>query len=231
MNKHIGQSNRMMASEATPGETSSFAAVTPEWLSALKDGEALSAEIDAGLDAFMKDEMTVSSWHAYHVIGDVIRDGNQAMAGSMSSVALLAAVRQGIQAAPAEGLASSTIQVVAPPQRDSANDPAFAWKMVAGFASVAAVVAISWASLGAGQSSESTAMPVLAGNTAPATGIIPVSTDGPATVVVNTVQGPMLRDPELEKLLAEHRHFGGASSLQMPTGFLRSATQEAVGRP
>ena len=44
------------------------------------------------------------------------------------------------------------------------------------------------------------------------------------------VQGPaetpatMIRDPQLDALLAAHKQFGGASALQMPAGFLRNAT-------
>jgi sigma-E factor negative regulatory protein RseA len=41
----------------------------------------------------------------------------------------------------------------------------------------------------------------------------------------------MLRDPRLDQLLAAHRQSGGASALQVPSGFLRSATFEVPGRP
>jgi hypothetical protein len=34
----------------------------------------------------------------------------------------------------------------------------------------------------------------------------------------------MLRDPQLDALLAAHRQFGGTSALQTPTGFLRVET-------
>jgi sigma-E factor negative regulatory protein RseA len=46
-------------------------------------------------------------------------------------------------------------------------------------------------------------------------------------VVVQTPHGPVLRDPRLEQLLAQHRQYGGMSALQMPAGFLRDATQQA----
>jgi len=36
----------------------------------------------------------------------------------------------------------------------------------------------------------------------------------------------MIRDPQLDALLAAHRQFGGTSALQMPAGFLRRATFE-----
>jgi sigma-E factor negative regulatory protein RseA len=34
----------------------------------------------------------------------------------------------------------------------------------------------------------------------------------------------MIRDPQLDAMLAAHKQFGGASALQMPAGFLRNAT-------
>ncbi len=37
-------------------------------------------------------------------------------------------------------------------------------------------------------------------------------------------QPVMIRDPQLDALLAAHRQFGGATALQTPSGFLRNAT-------
>jgi sigma-E factor negative regulatory protein RseA len=34
----------------------------------------------------------------------------------------------------------------------------------------------------------------------------------------------MLRNPQLDALIAAHNQAGGSSALQMPSGFLRSAT-------
>jgi sigma-E factor negative regulatory protein RseA len=40
----------------------------------------------------------------------------------------------------------------------------------------------------------------------------------------------MIRDPQLDRLLAAHRQFGGATALQTSSGFLRSATFEGPAR-
>ena len=40
----------------------------------------------------------------------------------------------------------------------------------------------------------------------------------------------MIRDPHLDALLTAHKQFGGTSALQMPTGFLRNATFEGAAR-
>jgi sigma-E factor negative regulatory protein RseA len=49
-------------------------------------------------------------------------------------------------------------------------------------------------------------------------------------VVVNTPQGAVIRDAQLETLMAEHRQHGGMSALQMPAGFLRNATYSGSDR-
>ncbi|MHB8949586.1 MAG: sigma-E factor negative regulatory protein, partial [Rhodoferax sp.] len=38
----------------------------------------------------------------------------------------------------------------------------------------------------------------------------------------------MIRDPQLDALLAAHKQFGGTSALQGPAGFLRNATFDGV---
>jgi len=58
----------------------------------------------------------------------------------------------------------------------------------------------------------------------------PVDADPPEAVLVMTPQGAVVRDPQLEQLLNEHRQFGGMTALQAPTGFLRNATYDREGR-
>ncbi|HOF51200.1 MAG TPA: anti-anti-sigma factor, partial [Rhodoferax sp.] len=50
-------------------------------------------------------------------------------------------------------------------------------------------------------------------------------------VAAGSAEGPvMLRDPELDALMAAHQQLGGHSALQMPSGFLRNATFERPAR-
>ena len=61
----------------------------------------------------------------------------------------------------------------------------------------------------------------------------PVVTTNPAPAVfqaVVTERGVMLRDPQIEELMAAHRQHGGMSALQMPAGFLRNATYDVPQR-
>jgi sigma-E factor negative regulatory protein RseA len=65
-----------------------------------------------------------------------------------------------------------------------------------------------------------------------AQGVPAVPQGGPASAPFAAAQAPgaeppsMIRDAQLDALLAAHKQFGGASALQGPAGFLRSATFE-----
>jgi sigma-E factor negative regulatory protein RseA len=119
----------------------------------------------------------------------------------------------------------------------AANESNFRWKLVAGFVSMAAVVAIAWnagspvnSARGQDELARSSAsQPAVVAVGAPSQ---PASED-PKTQIQVTVAGSqqvMIRDPRLDELLFAHRQFGGTSALQMPAGFLRNATFESPGR-
>lgn len=207
-------------------------------LSALLDGEVHDIELEHLLADHVVERETLEFWHSYQVIGDVLRASAPAVA-NQTPQAFLAGIHARLQAeAPrvepvlgalvlTEAPSTATAHVRAP----AANDAVFRWKMVAGLASLAAVMAVSWTVLGtaptgAGGSSG-------AGSQMALTGASPMAasqTQDSTAMVVNTPQGPLIRDVQLEALMAEHRQYGGMSALQMPAGFLRNATYDATGR-
>jgi sigma-E factor negative regulatory protein RseA len=187
---------------------------THELISALADGQLRGEAFARGVEAAALDPAALEAWHTYHLIGDVLRSGELA-AGTMPTAflsrlqlrlqqeqRLVAAGQQPARAEPA-------------PRQEAANDSSFRWKLVAGFASLAAVAAIGWTVVGS-----------LAGK--PEQGQLAAGAGG--TVVAGTERGPMIRDPRLDEFLAAHRQLGGASALQMPAGFLRNATFEGPNR-
>lgn len=198
-----------------------------ERLSALVDGQLEGDELDAAL-AFASDEGEGhATWQLYHLVGDVLRSSDLARP---SNPAFMSRIRdqiaqEPIYAPPNRPKVPVDIAMVAPVLQDAANASVFRWKMVAGFASLAAVAAIGWTSLaslqGVGSSGPQLAM-------APA----PSSSQGSPTVAVVDAEGQqvMIRDPRLDELLAAHKQFGSTSALQMPAGFLRNATFETPGR-
>lgn len=217
--------------------------VVPEQaVSALADGELDAALLDRLLAADEGRADVFASWHTYQVIGDVLR-GNRVVTTVQAPGDFLAGIRERLQSESApvvQPVSGGRILVQSPPvalvQVPAANDAVFRWKMVAGLASLAAVMAVSWTVLsGAPSGAGGAQSPQLASASVPtqqAAAPVAVSAAAAASsaVVVNTGQGPLIRDARLEELLAEHRQNGGMSALQGPTGFIRNATYDAAGR-
>lgn len=196
-------------------------------LSALADGELTDFECDVLLRNVVDTEPLHQQWLSYQIIGQVL-SGSLVEGSARSSQDFLKGV---VARLPSEVLRELPL---APDVRllqvraDAANDPVVRWKWVAGVASLAAMMAVSWTVLrDAPSGPASLSGPVLASSEA-----APVAGAGTkaSAVVVNTAQGALIRDARLEQLLAEHRQYGTMSALHMPAGFLRSATHEAAER-
>ena len=191
----------------------------PGLLSALADGELGGLEFDAALLACRQDSGTaLSSWNTYHLIGEVLRSPSAGVHGADAQ--FLGRFRQrlgqeqagGLFVAPVEAAPenlSHSPQLQVPLRGRASNDESFRWKLVAGFASLAAVSAIAWNASG-----------FLAPEAAPRI----AQAGAPQQVLVASPQGPVVRDARLEELLAAHRQLGGMSALQAPSGFLQNAT-------
>lgn len=200
-----------------------------EQLSALADGELKGDDWSQAL-AFACDEEGQATWELYHLVGDVLRSPDLAQA---TDSAFLARLRTELAQEPVvprrlEAVAQPTVVASVPDQVDAAaNASVFRWKMVAGFASLAAVAAIGWTSLATLQGGGSGAGAQLA--SAPERA---VAEQGAPVIAVADSDGQqvMIRDPRLDELLAAHKQFGSTSALQMPAGFLRNATFESPGR-
>src|SRR5690606_23955404 len=186
-----------------------------EWVSALCDGRLDGQAFDALLAEQGGSAELHATWHRYQVIGDV-RRGQYAGPGLQSPSAFLSALHARLaepEAMPVAVSALAQAQAGVP----AANDPVFRWKLVSGFASVVAVVAIGWNLLAVSPDAGAPASR-LAGQATPATAqalaSAPVAAEpaAPRTVVVATPQGRVIRDASLERLMAEHRQNGGMSA-------------------
>ena len=188
---------------------------TRELISALADGQLQGEAFARGVEAAGADPAGREAWNTYHLIGDVLRSGE--LAACSAPTAFLARLEQRLveePLKPAAGAMSRPRQEsVAVSRPQAANDASFRWKLVAGFASFAAVAAIGWAVVGAVARPEQGPLAV-----------------APGTVLAGSQGGVMIRDPNLDEFLAAHRQLGGASALQTPAGFLRNATFEGPGR-
>ena len=227
-----------------------------ETLSALADGQLRGTAFAKAVDMVLHDEELQATWHGYHVIGDVLRSADLGQcSGAKAFLARLSprlAQEPGFaRPVPLAQPAVETIELAAaaavPKHAMAANEAGFRWKMVAGFASMAAVAAIGWNLVGgpgiqqpASQQIALVPAPVQVASEKPqeqAGAIVqvasqsptPATTSRPVTLASGEPQ-VMIRDPRLDELMAAHKQFGGTSALQMPAGFLRNATFEGPAR-
>ena len=209
-----------------------------ELVSALVDGQLRGDEFARVLACLQESDDGMSTWHAYHLVGDALRCADLAAGRNdqefVTSLRMRLLSLEGVDDGAArsrrtdsEGVEPSggirPLPTTERIQEVAANDPDMRWKWLAGFASLAAVAIFGWhlagSDAGPGQGMHLATAP--AGSTA---GALPGTPDPAAEPQV------MVRDPRLDELIAAHKQLGGTSALQMPAGFLRNATFESSGR-
>jgi sigma-E factor negative regulatory protein RseA len=189
-----------------------------ELISALADGQLASDDFAHALAMCKTDAGAMDSWNTWHLIGDVLR--SPALAPQAADAAFVERLRMRLSQEPAFAATPEVLPSVPLPVSDrqagseAANDDFFPWKLVAGFASVAAVAAVAW----------NVGTSLLSPPAAPQLAVV-----NPAAqqLLVVSEQGTMVRDARMQELLAAHKQAGGASALQVPSGFLRNATFES----
>lgn len=193
---------------------------TQDTISALADGQLHGAAFARAVEAVATDPQARQMWLTYHLIGDVLRSKELAHGSDRFVERVRDRLEQKSGIATdliADSVRQSSAKDLSDKENSAANDPIFRWKLVAGFASLAAVAAIGWTVVGSlGAKPEQAQMAV-----APAAS---------GTVLAASERGTMLRDARLDELLAAHRQLGGASALQTPAGFLRNAAFEGPAR-
>jgi sigma-E factor negative regulatory protein RseA len=245
MKASVDSKNDVRSAQQVP-ESSGSTQVSP-------DEDAVESALSALMDGVISDQDWVAlwqstghrsaaheNWNAYQVVRDALR-GGAPLAAATPPAAFLAGFQarfhQELAAAPQKVVSERPTGVASPvdgKRASAANDSIFRWKMLAMAASVSAVMAVSWSVLGtasADRAAQTGTELVLATPPAPSEGAVVAEPGGANTsVIVNTGQGPLIRDARLEALLAEHRQYGGMSALQKPAGFLRNATYDALDR-
>jgi sigma-E factor negative regulatory protein RseA len=203
-----------------------------EMVSALADGQLRGEEFARAVALTGATDDARATWHAYHLVGDVLRDGATGPLDQEAAFMQRLQKRLAQEQKPVTHVTVHPIRVWEPalkkrdesyqPELQSANDAVFRWKMVASLASLAAVTVIGWQAVsGFAVQNDSTTLAQAKVNQSTVAVLQPMADAEPHV---------MLRDPQLDALLAAHRQFGGASALQMPAGFLRNATFEGVAR-
>ena len=221
------------AAQPSDAQQARQAAFLREQLSALADGHGPSVESSwSGLcQAYAEDPQLRQAWSDYHWLGEALRAGDHAPAPA--DTAFVAQVMARIASEDSRSVKPHRITAqpvtVVQPEVPAANDAIFRWKMVAGVATLAAVVAVAWQVAVVPQSGPQLAQAI--SPAAPTAPVVQLASGEPSRAqAVITERGVVLRDPQLEELLAAHRQYGGMSALQMPAGFLRNATYETPQR-
>ena len=211
-----------------------------ELVSDLMDGRLQGEAFTRALELVEVDGDARNAWQVNHLIGDIMRFG--ATGAVIADTAFVDRFRDRFEQVQRPGLLlQRTVReemgalegIPSFQDRDSANASSFRWKMVAGIATLAAVVAVTWGSLSdlrGGSSAQlarsDSSSPVVSGKAA-ADKTANLGVGGSPAAVEPQV---MIRDPNLDALLAAHKQFGGTSALQMPAGFLRNATFEGPSK-
>ena len=202
-----------------------------ESASALVDGQLAATDAGPALDWVCDTAEGRQHWQACHIIGEVLRS-DQASAPARDAE-FLQRLQARLQREPILAQAPiATISIATNPiitavsdiiqiEAAAANDALFRWRLIASVAALGLVAVLGW-QMGDEAGARLAALQPL---TQPTVAPVTASVGGdPAT------PPRMLRDPQLDALLAAHKQVGGASALQMPSGFLRNATFEGAGR-
>jgi len=202
-----------------------------ERLSALADGELDAAGSAASCAAWRSDARLRADWHAWHLIGDVLRSEDLASVADHDR-AFCARLRSRLQAepvvlAPSPAVAESTLGVIRPGRSG--------WWRAAG--AVAAGVVLVVGTFAVVRPGESPSMAQIARDDTPTPALINASpasptpgTDGAGQPVAIVADNKIIRDAQLERYLEAHKQFAGTSALGVPSAFLRSATVDSAAR-
>lgn len=192
-----------------------------EALSALVDGQADAAAAGEGVAQWRDGDDAKDTWHAYQLIGDVLRSEDLA-AGHRD--------RLFMQRLHARLMQEPTILAPAPdlpqpsPDSGQADHLLHRWAVPLGLAAGMALVLGTLLVLRQDPLADA---PALVADARPAPSLQRVELAAAASSPSAPV---LLRDPRLDRYLAAHKQFQSANAMGPSTGFIRSATYDAATR-
>jgi sigma-E factor negative regulatory protein RseA len=190
-----------------------------ERLSALKDGELDGVEPVAVCAAWVGNADVRQDWHAWHLIGDVLRSEDLA-SDPRRDRQFCAVVRARLLQEPV---------VLAPGK--FAVPPRARWAIGGAVAAGFILVAGTYSLLRPDDASAPAAL--AKGALAPAATMVAAA--APVTPVAEADEAVvtdvrLIRDAQLDRYLAAHKQFSGTSALGVPSAFLRGATVDTAPR-
>ncbi len=221
--------------------TSETDAAARERLSALADGELEHGAVAQACGHWRESAESRAAWHAYQLIGDVLRSDD--LAGDPARAARFTAALRARLATEPVVLAPQPIANPAPAVRAAmvrmAGGGGRRWSWKASSAVAAGVVVVAGAltltrigDVATGKPAASSLAQAVPARPGPV--MASSASTGPAALArepqIFVADGQLIRDARLDRYLAAHKQFAGSTALGVPSGFLRNATAEAVGR-
>ena len=199
-----------------------------ERLSALADGELDRAGSTTSCAAWAGDAALRADWHAWHLIGDVLRSDDLA-SNPRHDRDFCAKLRLRLQAEPVVLAPAPAIAKSAGARFDRRARPS-RWTAAGAVAAGVVLVVGTFAVVRPGEWPAAQ----VAGGDAPVSiaastvGVSPAEEAAPQPVAI--VDSKVFRDAQLERYLEAHKQFAGTSALGVPSAFLRSATVDSAAR-
>jgi sigma-E factor negative regulatory protein RseA len=190
-------------------------------LSELVDGETNAVQAQQLCRAWKDDPALRGTWHAYHLIGDVLRSEDLAHPADRDE-RFLASLRERLAQEPTV-LAPTARQESRPMRRSSWLAPV---AVAAGFVVVAGVLVMTRV---AQPLNDSTAT-LASGSPVPRVLTHPATVESLAEVQGLVADGKLIRDARLERYLAAHKQYGVSSPVAVPVVVLSSSAKRSPER-
>jgi sigma-E factor negative regulatory protein RseA len=197
-------------------------------LSSLMDGEGVAA--DGACRAWRAQAQARADWHAYHLIGDVLRS-DEHRCDAAHDARFVARLREKLAAEPAVLAPQPAVRpAVAQPVRPAAARRWMAPAAVAaGFVAVAGVLVMTRVAGPDGTPSDRNTLAGTPGANPQAVALAAPAASAAAPIELGNAT--LVRNAELDRYLSAHREVAtNASALVAPGGVMRSAAVAAPGR-
>lgn len=198
-----------------------------ERLSALVDGELDGSATEAACRLWKNDAQARCTWHAYHLIGDVLRSDDLAVEAGRDERFLLS-LRARLVAEPVVLAPAPLPASIAARSRVAGGAASVSrWMLPSAVAAALLLVAGTFTVLRSDNVAPANAPTLALADAASPVAVAATDVAEPVAVAMN---GKVIRDARLDRYLAAHKQFSGSSALGLPSAFLRAATVETDGR-
>jgi len=197
-----------------------------ERLSALADGELDVAGSTASCAAWARNADLRADWHAWHLIGDVLRSEDLS-SNPRHDRFFCATVRARLQWEPVV-VAPMPVAAESVGRHLEAHGRSRRWTAAGAVAAGLVLVVGTFALVRPGESPPAAQIARVDGPITASDAATPAEVAAQPVAIV--ADNKIIRDAQLERYLEAHKQFAGTSALGVPSAFLRSATVDSAAR-